>query len=488
MHAAVDEKYYSYYTYDHGGERRLKLTGDNKLLDVNANFMATYTILNEHTLYPSAYMVLTNRGYTKHYYAGAERVAARLGGGGLNAMGNAIGYSDTLLAKADTLFGQSLEQVNSRALNGNDIDCILGNGFAKEEFGHPIDGIPCQMQAGVDFFHDPFKDMVHSMLDDSHNGQEREVYFYHSDHLGSASWITDSGGQAIQHLQYLPYGEPYINQHPFGYNERFTFTGKERDEETGFGYFGARYMDHELMTMWLSIDPMADKYPGISSYAYCAWNPMKLVDPDGMEINPVFGSNGQFRGCTKEGYTGSIIIYDGDINFNQLTKDQLIETTSKNKQKAEEYTFSDFRNTMTDNAKSMMYTHIVSQRNEYLVRGATTPFQINRLKDSKIFFKKAKKSNSGGYITNIKDRTIAATESNLIPLTQSNAFAYEATVENIQASVIIHEWYGHILRGWCTKNKTHHFCYSAVMNDPLFKRTTTNYQNYIKEMYRRLKP
>ena len=141
MHAAVDDRYYSYYAYDHCGERRLKLTGDNKLLDVNANFMATYTILNEQTLYPSAYMVLTNRGYTKHYYAGAERVAARLGGGGLDALDNAIGYNDTLLRKADTLFGQSLEQVNSRALNGNDIDCILGNGFAKEEFGHPIDGI-----------------------------------------------------------------------------------------------------------------------------------------------------------------------------------------------------------------------------------------------------------------------------------------------------------------------------------------------------------
>ena len=60
-----------------------------------------------------------------------------------------------------------------------------------------------------------------------------------------------------------------------------TFTGKERDEETGYGYFGARYMDHEMMTMWLSVDPMADKYPSISPYAYCAWNPVKLVDPDG---------------------------------------------------------------------------------------------------------------------------------------------------------------------------------------------------------------
>ena len=62
------------------------------------------------------------------------------------------------------------------------------------------------------------------------------------------------------------------------------FTGKELDEETGYGYFGARYMDHELMTGWLSVDPMADKYPNISPYAYCAWNPMKLVDPDGREF------------------------------------------------------------------------------------------------------------------------------------------------------------------------------------------------------------
>lgn len=64
---------------------------------------------------------------------------------------------------------------------------------------------------------------------------------------------------------------------------RCSFTGKERDEETGFGYFGARYMDHELMTGWLSVDPMADKYPSISPYAYCAWNPVVLVDPDGKE-------------------------------------------------------------------------------------------------------------------------------------------------------------------------------------------------------------
>ena len=62
-----------------------------------------------------------------------------------------------------------------------------------------------------------------------------------------------------------------------------SFTGKERDSETGFSYFGARYYDSDLMTGWLSVDPMADKYPSLSPYNYCAWNPVKLVDPDGRD-------------------------------------------------------------------------------------------------------------------------------------------------------------------------------------------------------------
>ena len=176
------------------------------------------------------------------------------------------------------------------------IECIKNNEFTKEELSHWIDGISYQMKAGVELDHSQLKDMVHSMLVDLNNGHEKEVYFYHSDHLGSASWITDYRGMAVQHIQYLPYGEPYINQRPFGYSERFTFTGKERDEETGYGYFGARYMDHELMTMWLSVDPLADKYPSISPYAYCAWNPVKLVDPDGREIGDYYDTKGNYLG------------------------------------------------------------------------------------------------------------------------------------------------------------------------------------------------
>ena len=67
-----------------------------------------------------------------------------------------------------------------------------------------------------------------------------------------------------------------------------TSTGKERDSETGFSYFGARYYDSDVLTGWLSVDPMADKYPNISPYAYCAWTPVKLVDPDGEEVFIIF--------------------------------------------------------------------------------------------------------------------------------------------------------------------------------------------------------
>ena len=59
--------------------------------------------------------------------------------------------------------------------------------------------------------------------------------------------------------------------------------GKEKDYESGFHYYGARYYWSEVLTGWLSVDPMADKYPNVSPYNYCAWNPVRIVDPDGQD-------------------------------------------------------------------------------------------------------------------------------------------------------------------------------------------------------------
>ena len=69
-----------------------------------------------------------------------------------------------------------------------------------------------------------------------------------------------------------------------------TFSAKERDAETGLSYFGSRYYSSDL-GIWLSVDPMSDKYPSMSPYVYCADNPVKLTDPDGRWIPGVDDDN-----------------------------------------------------------------------------------------------------------------------------------------------------------------------------------------------------
>ena len=62
----------------------------------------------------------------------------------------------------------------------------------------------------------------------------------------------------------------------------YTFSAKEKDSETGLSYFGSRYYSSDL-SIWLSVDPMSDKYPNESSYVYCGDNPLVFFDPDGKE-------------------------------------------------------------------------------------------------------------------------------------------------------------------------------------------------------------
>jgi RHS repeat-associated protein len=65
---------------------------------------------------------------------------------------------------------------------------------------------------------------------------------------------------------------------------RFKFTGKERDAESKYDYFGARYYDSRV-ARWMSVDPLAGKYPFFSPYCYAANNPLFFVDPSGDSID-----------------------------------------------------------------------------------------------------------------------------------------------------------------------------------------------------------
>ena len=113
--------------------------------------------------------------------------------------------------------------------------------------------------------------------------------YIHNDHLGSASWITDEWTHPIQYIHYAPYGELLANQTQIGitHNERYKFTGKERDAESGYDYFGARFLSSQL-GIWITPDPLLDKYLHVSSYMYCEGKPIKYVDPNGMWAETVW--------------------------------------------------------------------------------------------------------------------------------------------------------------------------------------------------------
>ncbi len=81
--------------------------------------------------------------------------------------------------------------------------------------------------------------------------------------------------------QSFPFGEEMVAQHAGGaYTTRYKFNGKELDPQTGYYYYGARYYD-PVISRWLNVDPLAEKYPGFSAYNFTLNNPVVYTDPDG---------------------------------------------------------------------------------------------------------------------------------------------------------------------------------------------------------------
>jgi RHS repeat-associated protein len=106
-------------------------------------------------------------------------------------------------------------------------------------------------------------------------------YFYHHDHLGSSSYLTNQLGNITQHVEYIPFGEVFVEERNEKWNTPYLFNGKELDEETGLYYYGARYYDSKI-SLWLSVDPLAEQFPSWSPYSYGFNNPLRFTDPTGM--------------------------------------------------------------------------------------------------------------------------------------------------------------------------------------------------------------
>ena len=247
LQGVIDENYLSYYLYDAAGDRTYKLTGKVELQNISGEWRDFFKLYNT-TLYASPYVVATDKGYTKHYYAESERIASRIGGGRLHDLDQPI--------VENTIIDEKKEHINKQATD------VLGNCLDARWYDVSTDISKLYI----------WRDSVQP---------EKECYWYHPDHLGSSSWITYSDGKAVQHLHYLPWGEDFVDQRLNSFDGvRFTFSAKEKDLETGLSYFGSRYYSSDL-SIWLSVDPQAAKYPSLSPYVYCADNPVKLVDPNG---------------------------------------------------------------------------------------------------------------------------------------------------------------------------------------------------------------
>ena len=142
----------------------------------------------------------------------------------------------------------------------------------------------------------------------------------------------------------------------YGYNAalpKYAFNAKELDEETGMYYYEERYYKPPVFT---SRDAMMDQKPWLTPYHYCSNNPVGKVDPSGMldEDNPVFTSDGIYLGCTKEGYTGTVLICDAPLNISEFTADELLSQSGGNLA----FTYDDVRYRLSNNAKSNIWTHI----------------------------------------------------------------------------------------------------------------------------------
>ncbi|MDR1792588.1 MAG: RHS repeat-associated core domain-containing protein, partial [Bacteroidales bacterium] len=114
--------------------------------------------------------------------------------------------------------------------------------------------------------------------------EEITKHYYTCNHLSSTQLVTDGTGDAVQQVEYAPFGE-VVNEYNIDWSNGqvpdFKFNGKELDEESRMYYFEARYQSPPV---FISRDPLFEKYPMFSPYSYCANNPIKYIDPDGRTL------------------------------------------------------------------------------------------------------------------------------------------------------------------------------------------------------------
>ena len=113
--------------------------------------------------------------------------------------------------------------------------------------------------------------------------------------MGSTRLVTDAYGAVVASYKFKPYGETDSYSGTFSTN--YQFTGKPVNADVGLSYYGARWYDPEI-GRFITQDPIKN---GTNWYVYCDNNPIKYIDPSGLDSESSIGGLGDSR---SEGFNG----------------------------------------------------------------------------------------------------------------------------------------------------------------------------------------
>ena len=374
----------SRYTYNAAGERIMKSYGTMEGVYINgapqgitltnvdfrlhqdkmsklfcAWFALKFHETDNFTLYPASIISINKNRFTKHYFIGDKRIASRIGTGLFN---NVYGRNGSYITAGQQDNAERMNQIQKQkeayykqqgiapgvpTMKGaygdpentkrgyNSIIDTLGNHDVPQGWiqtprpnttpntnpGPPVSwndpSNPDDPQAGYGYI--------------PNDTTKEETFFYHSDHLGSTSYITDDHANITQYDAYLPYGELLVDEHSSREELPYKFNGKQFDEETGLYYYGARYMI-PVTSLWYGVDPLAEKFPNIGAYVYCHGNPINMIDPDGKDDYKL-NKNGQISFWRRTNAKTTDRIFSSDkshILINKGLASQLVKNQTRN--------------------------------------------------------------------------------------------------------------------------------------------------------------
>ena len=278
--ASDDNGFVTNYWYDADGKRTVKTSGESDQVYVNSEFAGGRTNTAKFSLYVSPYLVANQGGrYTKHIYIGSQRVVSKIGdfdsyGSDPRRIQYAGSETDGLSVDYKGKYTQQLQVIKDNyatfavPYNGEDNnDYVDGKGFCCNDGSLEAAQARAMARAAKNNFQEG-------------DAYEKMQFYYHPDHLGSSSYITNLDGEVVQHIEYVPFGEVFVEERNNIWNTPYLFNAKEFDEETGLYYYGARYYEPRV-SLWISTDPMQEKTSNITTYAYCINNPVAYIDRDG---------------------------------------------------------------------------------------------------------------------------------------------------------------------------------------------------------------